>query len=574
MKELFYAVNERGDRLPFQVEEDPQGYRLTLKKETFLDCRELWLLPELGTAKVGEEGFYLLPRNVEMSGDPLVRFLPREETGFSYGKTVLSFYGVKRPGLTAMVRIERNYKYLFDIILKDGIYRVMPHYDFTVDDPVYDDIRLEVIPFGEDAGYADMALMERKIRFSRGEIVALSEKCRREAVEYARKYPLIRIRMGWKPSPSLIRHQCAENEPEMHVACSFDRVCDIADELKRQGVKGAELQLVGWNIGGHDGRFPQLLPPDPRLGGMEGLKKCIAHVKQQGYRISLHTNTIDAVEIADSFTWDDIAVQHGAYLQIGHYSGGLAYHVCQKKQLKNAMRDLPALSELGLNGLHFTDVISIVLPDTCTAPEHPCNTAEGIEYAQKNIRYTAELFGGFSSEGCFDFSHRDLDYGLYVCFGDGFGKKKRPFCEELIPLFELIYHGTLLYNPSSPTVNFTVKEPATRLRLWMNGGRPSFYFHSRFRSGGASNWMGNTDLTCTTDEELSFSVSKIVDGLRIYEENALADRQLVYMTDYQVLEGGLEIASYEDGVRMVGNFSEAPVLFEGKTVAPYGFIFA
>ena len=72
---------------------------------------------------------------------------------------------------------------------------------------------------------------------------------------------------------------------------------------------------------------------------MNELKKTIAYVKDLGYRISLHTNTIDAVEIADTFTWDDVVVtRDGEYYQCGHYSRGYAYHVCLEKQLKNAKK--------------------------------------------------------------------------------------------------------------------------------------------------------------------------------------------------------------------------------------------
>ena len=356
----------------------------------------------------------------------------------------------------------------------------------------------------------------------------------------------------------------------MHVVVTFARVRDIADSLKAKGVEGAELQLVGWNIGGHDGRFPQLMPPDEKLGGMEELKKTIEHVKKLGYRISLHTNTIDAVEIADSFTWDDIVVnREGEYAQIGHYSGGLAYHVCLEKQLKNAKRDLPEVAELGLNGLHFTDVISIVIPDTCCSPEHPCYTARGIALAQENIHFTRELFGAFSSEGCMDFALKELDYGLYTSFGDGFGKRIIPVTDLLVPFFELTYHGILLYNPTSPTVNYPIKTPADKLTVFMRGGRPSFYFHSKFRYG-EPNWMGNVDFVATDNGSMDYATGLIAESLKEYAP--FADLQLTYMRDYEVLDNGIHIATYYDGTRIVGNYSDAEQDYEGQKLLPYAYI--
>ena len=569
LKQYFTAVDDKGKVHIPHIEERCGSYFLTFNKETLKDVQKLRVLPMLAKAKAGSKGFFITPRNIEMSGDLLVKFVPREDTCYSYNLPIMSCYGIKTAEVCALVRIERNYKYSFAFQIKDGIYSLETVFDFTKNDPVYDDIRIEIVPMKADATLGDFAAAERNLRLERGEIVTLAEKCKNEAVEYARKYPLIRIRMGWKQSPSPVLHQTPENEPEMHAVVTFARVRDIADSLKAHGVEGAELQLVGWNIGGHDGRFPQLMPADEKLGGNEELKKTIAYVKDLGYRISLHTNTIDAVEIADTFTWDDVVVtRDGEYYQCGHYSGGYAYHVCLEKQLKNAMRDLPEVAELGLNGLHFTDVISIVVPDTCCSKDHPCYTAQGIRLAQENIHYTRELFGAFSSEGCMDFALKELDYGLYVSFGDGFGKANIPVTDTLVPFFELTYHGILLYNPTSPTVNYPIKTPADKLTFRMRGGRPSFYFHSKFRYG-EPNWMGDVDFVSTDNASMNHAVSLIAASMKEYE--ALQDLQLVYMRDYQVLENGIEVATYCDGTRMIGNFSDKEQTYEGITLAPFGY---
>ena len=565
---IYTAVDESGNEYVFQTERKGNSLFLTLKKELFANAKQLWVLKDLSEAKIGDEGYYLVPRTIGTMGDFRVFFREREDQTYTQGiVAIMSMYVLKLPHLCALVRIERNYKHRFEISLKDGVYSVAPFFDFDNDltDPVYDDIRIEIIELPLDATLGDFAKAERDIRLERGEIRTLRQKCESEAVEYARKYPSIRIRMGWKPSPSPVLHQTLENEPDMFVACSFERVCDIADELKRQGVEGAELQLVGWNQSGHDGRFPQFFPADARLGGDEGLKKTIEHVKALGYRISLHTNLIDTYEIANTFTWDDVCVRrNGEYHQWGHYSGGYAYHVCLKKQLKNNRRDLPDVAALGLNGIHFTDVISIVVPDTCYSDEHPCSTKEGIAIAQTIIKESRELMGAFSSEGAMDFALKDLDYALYISFGDGMYKLNIPLVDEMIPFFELTYHGIILYNPISPTINHSIKQKRDQIIYHLRGGKPSFYFYSKFRTGGAANWMGESDLTSDTDENLRESVSYIAEAAKEYV--ARADRQFVFMKDYQTYENGIEVAIYEDGCRVVGNFSEQDAIYDGHTI--------
>ncbi|MBQ8859585.1 MAG: hypothetical protein IJ012_07375 [Clostridia bacterium] len=576
MERKYIAYDECGRAYPFETKVEGNITRLTLKKEALKDAKQLYALGDLSTARAGDAGYYILPRNIHQRGDLMTRFTEREDLTYTQDRPLMAFYGIKKDDLCCLVRVARNQNFVLQVKVAGGVYTLAVLIDLTREytDPETglpaDDIEIEVVSLPLSADYNDMARTERDLRLARGEIIPLAEKCKRPAVEYARKYPLIRIRMGWKPSPSPVAHQTVENEPEMLVACDFARVCDIADELKRQGVEGAELQLVGWHRSGHDGRFPQIFPADPRLGGNEGMRKAIEYVKSLGYRISTHTITMDAYEIADTFSWDEITQNRaGKHVQIGHYSGGDAYRVCPHCQIDVMNRQLPELLTYEEDGLHFTDVLSIVVPEVCFAKAHPCSTREGIARHQEIMRETRERFGAFSSEGCMDFALKEIDYGLYVTFGDGFGHMANPITDAFLPVWEVAYHGTVLYNPSSPTINYTIKNPADRLQFILRGGRPSMYYYSKFRTGGEANWMGEDDLTCTTDEELRFSVARIKEAADEYAP--LADLQLTYMERYDILDGGLECATYANGVRIVGNFGSTEATFEGRTVAPFGY---
>ena len=566
----YFAYDENNRKIEFTSEKKDGIIKLTLPVSEFKDAKKLVILPELATAKAGEDGFYLLPRNIGMRGDIKVEFKEREDDLLSYTKPVMAVYAIVTDSLRALVRFERNYKFALNAELKDGVYSVYLTTEFGgKNDLPYDDIRIEIIPLPENANLGDIARVERELRLSRGEIKLLTEKCRERAVvEYARRSPLIRIRMAWKQSPSPIKHQTPENQPPVHVACDFKRVRDIADALCARGVKECELQLVGWNLGGHDGAFPQLFPVEPLLGGEEEMKKTFAHVKNLGYRISTHTNLIDAYELADCFSWDDIVMtEEGEYRQVGDYGGGYAYHVCPERQMYTAMNTVPELVKYGENGLHFNDVISIVEPDVCHSPKHPCTTADGIKCVNTIMNTQMGMFGGFSSEGCFDFALGNLDYGLYVSFGDGFGRKEFPLADAYVPFFELTYHGILLYNPTSPTVNYPIKNPEDKLTFILRGGRPSFYFHSKFRTG-AANWMGEIDFLTDTDDDLAFACDKIAAAQREYD--SLAHLQTVFMSDYKMLDG-IDVAVYENGTEIAANLTDDEKIYRGESVPAWSY---
>jgi hypothetical protein len=82
--------------------------------------------------------------------------------------------------------------------------------------------------------------------------------------------------------------------------------------------------------------------------------------------------------------------------------------------------------------------------------------------------------------------------------------------------------------------------------------------------------MGENDFTANGEDDLRECVSYIKRGCEEYAP--LAERQLIYMTDYEVKNNGIHVATYEDGVRMIGNFSDAEAAYEGDVIEPYGYI--
>jgi hypothetical protein len=560
----FNAIDNLGREYQFEVQcEDAEKnrYQLTLKKEQLRDVDKIFLLPELSRAKAGEEGYYIIPRNIGMPGEVQTFFKQREDTEYIYKKMLMAFYGIKKRDLCCIVRFERNYQYVIRTSVVGGVYENTLVIDFKGgDEAPYDDIRLEVIMLRDEDDYNTMAATERNIRLERGEIRTLKEKCMEsDAVEYARKYPLIRIRMGWKPAPSSVEHQTIDNEPPMYVACDFAGVRAIADELKKQGVPGAELQLVGWNVRGHDGRYPQIFPVEPALGGEVELRKTIDYVKALGYRISLHTNLIDAYEIASNFNWNDICVdRQGEYRITGQYSGGCAWRLCQKQQLNNMKAMHEPLRDYGLNGVHYVDVISIVIPDVCHSKEHPESSAEGIKDAQKAMKYIRDTFGAFSSEGGMDFTLGQLDFALYLNFGQGRCKKDMTLADAHLPIYEMAYHGIVLYNPGSGTINYPIKTPEEQVELFVRGGKPAFYLWSKFYATGNDGWMGEDDLTCETEEKRIATVKAIKEGCERYAP--FADLQTVFIHSYKELENGLRIVTYEDGTQIIADGTNISLL--------------
>ena len=520
-------------------------------------------------SEAGDEGYFIIPEGAHYYDSFITEFKDMEDTEFcSGGKSAfLPVFGARTRTKSFFARAEGMKEACSVIVgVKGGKYYMYPRFYLNGDAP-YEKISIvyEETEF-EKTSYSSLAGWYRTYLLAEGVCKPICER-NSELLDYAKKSIYVRIRQAWKPVPSPVPEQTEENEPPIHAACTFERVIDLMEECKRQGIDKAEFCLVGWNKSGHDGRWPQIFPPEPLLGGEDGLKKLIARSKELGYRISCHTNSSEAYSIADIYDENDLLEDKNGNYELDHqmWGGGKARKICPKKAYDIALNELPKVRDLGFDGLHYVDVIGIADLLKCYDADHPCNQKESAESYIGIAKLCKELFGGFSSEGGRSFMVPYLDYALYVSMRST-DASVTPLASRYIPFWQLIYHGICLSNPYSLTVNVTLKGEKSRLLLNEYGGRPSFYFYSKFMSDPAKDWMGRTDMTCGSDSELKESVSMLKD---VYDEYAkLSYLQDCFMTDHTLEDDGKIRVTYSDGSVMYVDYENVSfkVTKDGTTV--------
>lgn len=501
----------------------------------------------------GEEGYYIIA-DVNRSGSRLVRFRDRENGTRIFKQILMPIIGVKNKNGAFLVIAEGCKSEINTVYqIRNNKYYIYPRFVFNREVP-YEDVSIRIIELQGNADYSDMAVQYRKYKLNRKECTPLKKRIEYSSeLKYAVESPEIRIRLGWKPAPPKVLEQTPDNEPQMHAACTFDRVCDIIEKLKEYGVEKAQLCLVGWNKSGHDGRWPQMFPVEERLGGEKDLIHLIEYSKDNGYQIVCHTNSTDCYSIADTFSDDIVVKNRDDSLKIDKlaWSGGRMYNLCPVKALEYAERDLPRISRLGFRGLHYVDVMTCIAPYNCYDKNHPANSEQTVEIYKKIMKMSHDLFGGFASEGAGDFAAEYLDYALYVAFP----KSEDEMLDEEIPLWEIVYHGIVLYNPTTDTVNYPVKSEYRHLKLLEYGGRPSFYFYSKFMVGGSSDdWLGKEDMICDTDEQLKSNVEKIANAYNEYKK--LSHLQYDFIEKHIKLENGVYKTTYSDGTSIIVNYND------------------
>ena len=531
------------------------------------DATSVELTPDFAHAKKGDAGFWAVS-----SGETGTFRCDDGKLNCNRWQ-LMSFYGMQTPERT-FVAIVRKLKYYFTtrVVAEKGVYRMSCVLEKELAKQPYEDLEIEFRRLeGKDASLAGMARAYRRYQLERGAVKPLTERVKSNPVlKYAIEAPEVRIRQAWKPVPSPVPDQTPENEPPVKAVVTFDRVADIAREFKRQGVDKAEFCLVGWQIGGHDGRWPQVFPVEPTLGGEARLRACIQAVKDLGYLIVPHGNYLDAYRIAES--WDEEWLLKDldgmTTMNAGNWGGGAGRRICPQRAYERFMsREMPRMKALGFKGLGYFDVVSVVPARYCGDPRHPLNGAEAADWWGKGAKLSKSCFGGFASEGAFDHFAGSLDYGLYVSFNDP-QKYPKGLVDRMAPLTSLVYNGIFASNPFTRTVNFTAQDRYWQLKLIEFGGRPAFYFYSKFVSNG-KDWMGDYDLHSGTDEELTRSVARVKVGWDIYRQ--LNHLQFVYMDDHAEVAPGVCRTAYENGEKVFVNYNKTAITIGNVEIPAEGW---
>ena len=521
------------------------------------------ITPSFARARAGDEGFFLSSQGF------MTRFLPDRPDGSYavYKNHPIALEGIQTPqGCYAAFFQAYRWCMRSRVELQDGVYTntfdyILRNIDLT------EDLAVEYWPLrGKDATYSGMGRLYRK-RFVQGnpEIRPLKEKVKdRPLLKFAVDNPEIRIRQAWKPVPTPVPDQTRENEPPVRVKATFDRVCDIVDALKQAGVEGAQLTLVGWNLRGHDGRYPTVFPPEPALGGAPRLRHLIGYAQENGFQIVPHICTGDAYKVSEDWDPADVAKLPSGELDSSYvYGSGRMYKLCPEVAYKKFVQSVnDSIRAYGFRGVEYNDVYSIVPPVVCHDPHHRLNHAQAARYDRLILKDGVDKVGGIGSEGGYDHVASVLDFCLYTAM-NGLTKVNAAMMRDAyVPVWHIIYNGYIYSCPFSESVNYSTKSPAVAMKIMEYGCHPTFYFHAAHRDD-AKNWIGNheTDLYCATQEDLESAAAAIKQGYDYLQEYGYI--QYLTLEDHQEIQPGVFRSVFSDGTKTYCNYTDQPAAVDG-----------
>ena len=483
------------------------------------DAFSIEVMPPFMTAQKGDDGWWMQGRGTYGRFD-------KDDGEYSVWRQLMPVFAVKR-GATLWYGEVKSWRFDYDFVAraKNGRYEIFPRFrcggSFTrpgesdkyygvrrffpvyYQDIVVDFRRLE----GAAADYNGVARAYRGARLGRGEIRPIKERVKEHPeLDYLCDAIVVRIQThAAKPIPETadgISQKFFKRGEELPVVVHMPfGVCEeYLQAFKDAGIDKLSVCSAGWQDGGYDGRSPGHFPVCAEAGGEEAYRRLIAKAKALGYQFAVHQVSTDGYMC--SRWWDEDWVckfADGGLYTGGLWSGGQCYWVCQRCAWERWMpEEMRKIAALGIRGPHYIDVYSATYPIPCGDRRHPCTPEQTAAFQNRILAFARELMGGAASESGYDHVAGNIDYINYVerdlkLLHEG---RHHQLVAGVFPLWELVYHGIILYTPDRLCQNHTrgkclykleksgdprwmegdgVEDPYAALKIIEFGGRPIFY---------------------------------------------------------------------------------------------------
>ena len=549
-------------------------YRFTLAKESIgPDVKWIDVIPDFMTARKGDEGYWIDARGAYGRFD-------RESGGYENDRAGwMPIFGMKKGDSLWYGQVMKwRCDYRFCVEAKDGVYRAYPRFGVAGVRrfyPVYQDIVVDYRRLdGAEADYIGYAKAYRKYQFENAGIRMAKDRAKTNPVtKYLLDSFVIRISQHCRKQVLKDRtlRMTRANEQPLLVHMPFLITGDLMQQLHDAGVDRATFLSAGWTSGGYDGRYPDMFPVEPAIGGEDGFRALAKRCRGLGFQMSAEVDYTEMYGPADRFSLD-LACRYanGQFPDGGFWPGGLAYNLCTKKALDLGwcQMDFARLRDVIGDGPLFFDVMSAIEPRRCGHPAHKVTSDDmGGVYSQL-YDLAQKTMGGAASECGFDTGIRYLDYVNYLWHEIGFLKNNRfkGFQSGVFPVWELVYHGVVFYTSDRYLQNHTYgnedrsngafdfgwgvydrqEDPWKALKHVEFGSRPILYTH-------------------TFDD-----IPSIVKAFNEYKP--VRHLQQEEMTGHRELCPDVFETSYGDGSRTVVNFNAAPVTAAGLAVPALGYV--
>jgi hypothetical protein len=237
-----------------------------------------------------------------------------------------------------------------------------------------------------------------------------------------------------------------ENPEKNDYAVPFEeRAAELA-ALSRQYGDKLYVHVDGWGLNGYDNLHPDVLPPSPKGGGWEGLRKLLKTCREERILLALHDNYRDFYHDAASYHPDlTIKDREGNQEFSDYWAGGAHSWLCTSLSKGYAERNFDTLKANGIepDGTYI-DVFAVIPGDECYDPRHRMNRTECLAYRASCFEEIRSRGMIISSEEPADWAVPHLDIVHHAPYALDPDPGRGLAIGVPVPLFSLVYHDAIV----------------------------------------------------------------------------------------------------------------------------------
>lgn len=337
---------------------------------------------------------------------------------------------------------------------------------------------------------------------------------------------------------------------------TFEDAAGIVGYLREQGVDNTLMNLHGWTEDGYN-RYPSNSVPSRKLGGKDKLIRLSETAKENGVRLYLQDNYIEAYSAVKRFNYREMA--QGSNLRIIKNMAGVIQLFSPLFAFKRFVDSaLPDISSYGVSGVTFDRLGTFLYYDY--TPDHKAERYETQDYWDKMLKASSNQLGGAASIGGNAYTLKNSQWLLNIPDG----ATRYLITDEEVPFYQIVVHGLIPYS-SKPFNQFYDKQ-LEKLKAIEFGCIP----HYKLTSEDTLRLKG-------TEYNTLFS-SKFDDWkeemIAVYKEfqHGLGDTAGEYITKHERLDTDLVRVRYSNGKTIYINYSEEDVKYQSYTVKAMDYL--
>lgn len=395
---------------------------------------------------------------------------------------------------------------------------------------------------GEDANYSKMAGTYRDY--------LTEEKLLTGVIEEGSTMPLaLEFLMGATESGMLY---------DKYIAMTgFDKLVEIFERLKSQGVTDLKVLLASWQKDGVN--YPDYWPVAPQIGGAGGLKDVDGYLADnKGTDVFLENNFTFAIKETGGFSATEDIVYSGVNVPVSAGYTRTWFLLNPQVAYDRAMDFINRLKGYANIGVGYEYLGRIVYPDYNQS--NPFTRSETVEIWQKLLEKTRTQGRKAAVEGFNQYTYNHADY-LYAVPLKGFGLSIE---DASVPFVQMVLSGKIPFSGMAGNLSYDL---AIQKLQWIEYGALPFFRLTYEDSVRLKETDYNSLFTSTYDKW----EERVLAVYGEFQEN-FASVYGKQMTLHETLSDGVVRVGYENGVLIYLNYSEEQKLINGLKLPAKGYL--